>query len=231
MKCIIIDDDPLITDLVMHFSDKCELIEYCVACNDSVEGLKLLTNSNFDILFLDYNMPDFNGRDLLELKKDKSKVIMITSNKDFAVDSYQYEDVTDYLLKPLDYESFLKSILRIETKRKDFASQPQEKTKDSLMVKDGNNWIPILFKDIQFIKSESNYCVFYTLNGKTMSLAKLKDLEVKLPPSFIRCHRSFIVNTSYISKINLEEIQIGTTLIPISQMFKENIKKFIESNS
>lgn len=231
MKCLIIDDDPLITDLVKHFSDKCELIEYCVSCNDSIEGLKLLTNSEFDILLLDYNMPDLNGRDLLDLKKDSSTVIMITSNTEFAVDSYKYDAVEDYLVKPLDYESFYNSVSRvINRKNKEDKTEPS-KNQDSIMLRDGNNWVPIHYSEVQYIKSESNYCVFYTDNGKVMTLAKLKDLEIKLPSNFIRCHRSFIINTNFIERINLDELQIKNEPIPISQAFRENIKEFIESNS
>lgn len=229
MKCIIIDDDPLITDLMAHFAEKCEKIEYCVVCNDSVEGLKLLTNSTFDILFLDYNMPGLSGQDLLELKKDKSKVIMITSNVEFAVESYKYDDIEDYLMKPLNYDAFETSVSRIETKTNNNNADP--KSKSTIMLKDGNNWMPISFKHIQYIKSESNYCLFYTSKGKIMSLAKLKELELKLPSNFIRCHRSFIINTDFIVKINLEEIVIENDVIPVSSMFKENIRSYIESNA
>ena len=231
MNCLIIDDDPLITDLVKHFSEKCEWIDYCVACNDAIEGLKLLTNSEFDILLLDYNMPDLNGRDLLELKKDNSKVIMITSNTEFAVDSYKYDDVEDYLVKPLDYESFSNSIRRIQTKLNQGNDATLKKNRNAIMVKDGNNWVPMNYSSIQYIKSESNYCVFYTESGKVMTLAKLKDLELKLPGKFIRCHRSYIINTDYIDRINLEEIKIKEDIIPISQQFKDNIKQFIQFNS
>lgn len=231
LKCIVIDDDPLITDLIMHFSEKCEAIEYCVACNDSIEGLKLLTNSNFDVLFLDYNMPDLNGRDLLDLKKDRSKVIMITSNTEFAVDSYKYDTVKDYLVKPLNYESFQMSVDRVQSKIDDPLKSSTESTRNTIMVKDGSNWVPLRYSQILYIRSESNYCTFYTHDTKVMSLAKLKDLETKLPSNFLRCHRSYIVNTNYIDKINLEEILIQEEVIPVSQSFREAVKQFIESNS
>ena len=231
LKCIIIDDDPLITDLVQHFSEKCELIEYCVACNDAVEGLRLLTNSNFDLLFLDYNMPKLNGRDLLDLKKDKSKVIMITSNTEFAVDSYKYDEVEDYLVKPLNYNSFFESVQRVMKKISKNAGPDYPTSRQSIMLKDGNNWIPTNYSEINYIKSESNYCIFFTENGKIMTLAKLKDLEEKLPSNFLRCHRSYIINSDFIERINLDEVVVKSDAIPISQQFKDNIRRYIESNS
>lgn len=232
MKCIIIDDDPMITDLVSHYAEKYEPIEYCVACNDSVEGLKLLTNSNFDILFLDYNMPGLSGQDLLDLKKDGSKVIMITSNTEFAVDSYKYDDIQDYLVKPLSYEAFLAAVERIETKMNiSKAGAEVSESRTTIMLKDGNNWIPVNLTDIKYIKSESNYCVFYMVKGKIMSLATLKELEVRLPANYMRCHRSYMVNTDFITKVNLDQIAIDKDIIPISDMFRENVKSFIISNS
>ena len=222
----------MITDLLSHFSEKCDLIEYIVVCNDSVEGIKLLNNSSFDILFLDFNMPFLNGQDLLELKRDKSKVIMITSNTEFAVKSYKYDTVLDYLVKPIDYNSFYDSLDRIKAKiaRSSLNDQNSE-PKNSLMIKDGAKWIPIPFDSIFYIKSESNYSTFYTESGKIMSLINLKALTEKLPKNFIRCHRSFIINTQFINYINHEGINIKKEFIPVSAAYKQEIKQYIDSYS
>ena len=103
-----IDDDPLITDLLQHFCSKIDEIEYCIACNNPLDGMQLLSNQSFDLLFLDFNMPSLDGKGILELKQDRSKVIMITSNASFAVESYNYPDIVDYLVKPLSFERFKK---------------------------------------------------------------------------------------------------------------------------
>ena len=222
----------MITDLLAHFSTKCELIDYSVVCNDPAEGIKLLNNSLFDILFLDFNMPSLNGQDLLELKRDKSKVIMITSNTAFAVKSYQYDDVLDYLVKPIDYSSFYSAIDRIRTKiHRSGSNNLNSESKNTLMIKDGAKWIPMPFDSIFYIKSESNYSTFYTKTGKIMSLINLKSLNEKLPESFIRCHRSFIINTNYINYINQEGINIQKEFIPVSAAYKQNIKQYIDSLS
>ncbi|MEQ8623578.1 MAG: LytTR family DNA-binding domain-containing protein [Vicingaceae bacterium] len=229
LKCLIIDDDQLITDLVVHFAQKSDSIEFCVSCNDPVEGLKLLSNSNFDVLFLDYNMPLLNGKDLLEIKKDSSKVIMVTSNSEFAVDSYEYENIIDYLVKPLNYKRFEKAIQKVliqDEVKKNIRPNIDQK---SILIKDGSNWIPLLFDNILFIKSDSNYCTFHTINKKVMSLAKLKELEIKLPSNFIRCHRSYIINVDFINRINLEEIEIQRSIIPVSSLYKNQIKEFLDS--
>jgi DNA-binding LytR/AlgR family response regulator len=231
-KCLIIDDDPLITDLVLHYSEKCELIEYCISCNDPVEGLKLLVNSHVDILFLDYNMPKLNGKDLLDLKRDNSKVIMITSNTEFAVTSYQYDAIQNYLVKPINYDDFYNAVDKIYKKEVDesIIKEP-EIDESSILIKNGSDWVPMLFKNIEYIKSESNYCTFISKSSKTMSLISLKSLEDKLPSNFIRCHRSYIVNMDFVKSFNLELIKIDETIIPISALYREKIKTYIKDKS
>ncbi len=228
-KCLIIDDDPQITELVMYFSEKSALVDYCVCCTDPVEGVKLLANSKFDVLFLDYNMPVLNGQDILEIKKDACKVIMITSNTNFAVTTYKYDTVVDYLLKPLSYESFEASLIRVCQKLEEETNKNNEIDATSVLIKDGSNWIPVQYESIFFIKSDSNYCSFYTENGIVMTLAKLTDLQEKLPQQFIRCHRSYVINTKLLTQINLEEVKINDTTIPVSSSYKETIKQFIQS--
>jgi DNA-binding LytR/AlgR family response regulator len=214
----------------MHFAEKTDQIDYCISCNDSVSGLKLLGNGDFDLLFLDLNMPNLNGKDVLELKQDGSQVIMITSDKEFAIESYRYNDVVDYLIKPLKYDRFLEAIERSQSK----LLTHNEKTsteEQRLMIKDGSKWIPVDVNSIHFIKSESNYCMVHTSDGVIMSLINLKNLLNKLPEHFIQSHRSFIVNTKFIDYLTKEEISISGKLIPISNKYKPDVKAYIESKS
>jgi len=231
LKCIIIDDDPLITDLMMHFSEKLSLIDYCVACNDPVAGLKLLVSGDFDLLFLDYNMPSLNGKDILELKQDNSKVVMITSDRDFAVESYKYQNIFDYLLKPLNYERFEESVQRFCARQLNTKQEGKSVDSDILMVKDGSKWIPVRMESIKYIQSDSNYCVITTTESNIMSLVNLKTLQEKLPAYFIRSHRSYIINTKFIEFIHSEEISIAGKMIPISGKYKSNVKDYINSIS
>tara|TARA_B100000508_G_scaffold139781_1_gene138846 strand:+ start:773 stop:1426 length:654 start_codon:yes stop_codon:yes gene_type:complete len=215
----------------MHYAEKSEQIEFCVACNDPIEGLKLLSNSDFNVLFLDYNMPGITGKDLLKIKKDSSKVIMITSNIEFAAESYDYDVIVDYLLKPFDFDRFEKAVLKINSPN-ETEPTPQETDgnhRKTIMIKDGNSWLPLNIDGIRYIKSESNYCTFYTIDGKKMTLAKLTELESKLPPEFIRCHRSYIINTRFIQRINLEAIEFKDTTIPVSAKYKHDIKAFLDA--
>jgi len=232
LKSIIIDDDPLITDLLVHYAGKTEALEYCVSCNDPVAGLKLIGNGAFDLLFLDLNMPTLNGKNILELKQDNSKVIMVTSDQDFAVDSYRYQDVIDYLVKPVKYDRYLESINRCqEILKKQESMDSQIPYSNKLMVKDGNKWIPLEVDNILFIKSDSNYCIINCTDKTIMSLMNLKNILTKLPSYFIKCHRSYIVNMKHVEHFTTEEIAIKEHVIPISNKQKSVVFDFMNTES
>lgn len=224
LKCLVIDDDPLITDLLQHYCGKVPAIEYCLTCNNSIDGLQLLSSQPFDLLFLDYNMPSLNGKGLLELKQDDSKVIMITSNAGFAVESYNYPNIVDFLLKPISFERFFKAIEKLIEKN---TPKAEKNTKESFFVKDGSKWIQVRTEDIYYIKSESNYVVLFLQDKKIMSLMNLKDLEKELPQHFLRIHRSYIVNSKCIDFISADEISVKGMLLPVSAKYKENLKSLL----
>jgi DNA-binding LytR/AlgR family response regulator len=224
LKCLVIDDDPLITDLLQHYCSKVDAIEYCLTCNNSIDGLQLLSNQQFDLLFLDYNMPSLDGKGLLELKQDKSKVIMVTSNAAFAVESYNYPNIVDFLLKPISFDRFYKAIEKLIEKP---TVASEKSTKESFFVKDGNKWIQVRTEEILYIKSESNYVILYLEGKKIMSLLNLKDLETELPDHFFRTHRSYIVNSKFIDFISADEMSVLGVLIPISTKYKDSLKALL----
>jgi len=225
LKCIIIDDDPMITDLVDHYCSKVPAIAYCVTCNNAIDGLKLISSEDFDLLFLDYNMPNLTGKALLELKNDDSKVIMITSESDFAVDSYNYPQVIDYLLKPINFDRFEDAVGKYSAK----ASTPKSVEKEVLYIKDGKKWVPVKMAELYYIKSESNYVSLHTGAGKVMSLSNMKDLAEQLPDQFMRVHRSYIINKDHISYITAEEIDIAGDRIPVSTKYRAAVRELVTS--
>ena len=112
IQCLVIDDDPMICDLVKHFCAKLEQIEYCISAGTGHDGLQLLSSQKFDLLLLDYHLPDITGQAILEIKSKELPVIMITSEKEFASMAYDYDEIVDFLVKPLSFERFSKAIER-----------------------------------------------------------------------------------------------------------------------
>lgn len=222
-RSLIIDDDPLIGDLLKHFCSKSGMVDYCILSATASDGLHLLAGGEINLIFLDYNLPDMNGQTFLELKKSHIPVIMVTSNAEFAVRSYEYEDIVDYLPKPLTYDRFLKALQRVSISP---VAEPQPITavNDTFFTKDGTKNVRIKLGEVLYIKSEDNYVSFVLPESQTLSLYTLKDLEAKLPKSFKRVHRSYIVNMEKIDFITADEISIRDKKIPIGEKYKEDLE-------
>lgn len=223
LKCLIIDDDPLIGDLLKHFCAKSGLVEYCILSTTATDGLRLLAGGDISLVFLDYNLPDMNGQNFLELKKSHLPVIMVTSDQAFAARSYDYEDIVDYLVKPLSYDRFLKALQRVTSKQAAVA-ETVTTVSDTFFAKDGNKNVRIKLSEVLFIKSEDNYVAFVFPESQTLSLFTLKDLEVKLPRNFKRVHRSYIVNLDRIDYITPEEIVLGDKKVPIGEKYRSDLE-------
>ncbi|MBK8405360.1 MAG: response regulator transcription factor [Saprospiraceae bacterium] len=160
LKCLVIDDDPLICDLIKHFCDKIPEIEYCISAGTGMDGLQVLSGQEINLIFLDFNLPDMKGQYLLEIKKTDVPVIMVTSEADFAAKSYEYEDVQDFLVKPISFDRFQKAVQRILTKPQ--RSTPVKQDQEVIFVKDGTKFVRIPYQDILYLKSEGNYVSFVT---------------------------------------------------------------------
>ena len=218
LRCLVIDDDPLIGDLIKHFCSKTDLVDFCIQAENASDGLKLLTAGGLDLIFLDYNLPDMKGQEFLELMQTELPVIMVTSESDFAAKSYEYKQVVDFLVKPLSFDRFMKALGRMETQRAETSkTQTKEKT---IFIKDGLKLVRINFDDVLYIKSEGNYANFVQEQSQTMNLISMKELEEKLPVEFIRVHRSFIVNIKKIQVILQDDIVIKDKQIPIGEKYK-----------
>ena len=222
LKCLVIDDDPLICDLLQHFCSKIKQIDFCLAADNAMDGLNLLTSQPFDLLFLDYNLPDISGQSFLEMKQNLTPVVMITSHASFAADSYNYRDVVDFIVKPVTFDRFYRSVERVLEGQSKPMTDPEPDTK-VLFVKDGNKLMRLHFAEVGFIKSESNYVVFNLGGKQIMSLIALKDLAKKLPANFVRIHRSYMVNINKIDYITSEEVVVMHNTLPIGSKYKPEL--------
>lgn len=227
-RSLVIDDDPLIGDLIKHFCTKSGLVDYCILSATASDGLRLMAGGEINLIFLDYNLPDMNGQAFLELKKSNVPVIMITSNPEFAVRSYEYSDVVDYLPKPLSYDRFLKALQRVNPPQV-AEQEPISLAQDTFYTKDGNKNVRIKLSEVLYIKSEDNYVSFVLPDSQTLSLYTLKDLESKLPRNFKRVHRSYIINMDRIDFITADEISIRDRKIPIGEKYKDDLESSLNT--
>ena len=217
MRCLIVDDDPLICDLLEHFCSKLSIVMEVTVSNSGFEAVNLINDNLFDIIFLDYNLPDITGKEILSVIEKETFVIMITSNKDFAHESYNYDQIVDYLVKPIEYGRFFKGIQKVQLRRENTNS-----SKDVFFLKDGNALTKIILRDVLFIQSAGNYLEFVFEDRKVMTLMTMKDLVAKLPSIFQRTHRSFVVNTEKVEQVTNDGIKINSHLIPVSETYEKD---------
>ncbi|MBG49720.1 MAG: hypothetical protein CML05_15640 [Pseudozobellia sp.] len=218
MKCLIVDDDPLICDLLEHFCSKIDDINGVTTAMSGFETVSQINGSMFDLIILDFNLPDLTGKEILNIVEPSTAVIMVTSQKDFASDSYAYDNIVDYLVKPVDFARFFRGFQKAQS----FLNQNPDR-KSRLFIKEGNRLVKIKLEDVKYFKSEANYISVVMENQKILTLMTLKELEPKLPGFFQKVHRSFIINLNKIDTIDNKSLEIGRDHIPISQRYEKDL--------
>lgn len=223
MRILIADDDPLSADLLKAHCAKLDPAAEVVHVGDGSEAMAALRAGQWDLLLLDLNMPKVDGPTLLEGIGERVPVIIVTGDPAFALEAYRYH-VRDYLVKPVTFERFASAWRALERT----APVTKATAGHSVFVRSGNDIVQVDLEEVRFVKSESNY-VRYVLDGKeVVSLMNMKDLELKLPKSFVRVHRSYIVNLRHIEKLDTSDIKVGRELIPVSETYRPELLKRLE---
>jgi len=232
IKCLVIDDEPLAVKLLEDYISKTYFLELGFSTTNPLEGLQKIQEDYFDLIFLDIQMPELNGMDFLKLLNKKTQVILTTAYSDFALESYEYS-VTDYLLKPISYERFYKSALKIKEKKENTLSvsiaENQSKKKDYFFVKSDGRQIKIFYSEILFIEGLRDYVNIKTDNSEYIILENLKDLELFLPPEFLRIHKSYIANLEKISQIEGNRVFINDIPLQIGETYREKFLNWLNA--
>ncbi|TLX72433.1 response regulator transcription factor [Labilibacter sediminis] len=228
MNCIIIDDDKFSTKIIAEFVDKTDELNLIETYESAVDGINYLNGKNseeIDILFLDIEMPEMSGIDLLKTLNVLPQVIIYSSQEKYAVESYEY-NVTDYLLKPVTYTRFLKAINKVREKKE----KKEDITKNSteIFIKNNSSLVRVKYEDILWIEALENYVVVNTFRDKYTIHFTMKAISDKMPSDkFVRVHRSFIVNLSKIKVIEDNSVVIktesGSKVIPIGKSYKDQL--------
>jgi len=229
LKAIIIDDEPLARKLLTEFSQKVPFLELGEAFSNGLDALEYLKRESPDLIFLDIQMPDITGLDLLKVLPNRPQVIFTTAYAEHALEGFEL-DATDYLLKPFDFPRFLKAVTKALERQpqKQLTSEKAGGQSDFLFVKDGRELVKVRLADIQYVKGQKDYVQFHTIHSRLMSLMNMRDLEADLPGDrFIRVHQSFIINTEHIEAIASDKVLIAGQYIPVSQTYRQAFKAFL----
>lgn len=243
VSCIIVDDEPLARNLLTEYVRKIPSLELKGSFGNPLEALDYLRENKVDILFLDIQMPELTGMALLKILQNKPAVILTTAYSQYAIESYEL-NVTDYLLKPITFERFLKAVEKANQYLEASAKTTEDKATTALVedtaeetadptfifIKDGRKLVKVNLADIQYIEGMKDYVRIHTPDRKITSLQRMKSLEEELPTKqFIRVHHSYIVGVAWIDEIERERIFIGRNIIPVSDTYRKPFQEFIEN--
>jgi two-component system LytT family response regulator len=238
MKCVVIDDEPVAIDILLEYIAKVPFLELEETFRNALDALEYLRIHDVDLIFLDINMPDLSGIEFLNSLDYRPLVIFTTAYSEYAARSYDYEAV-DYLVKPIEFDRFLKSagraLSRSTNGRVDAVNGTRAETdKDggSILIKSGTDYHRLEMDDILYVEGTGNYVTFVTAGRKIMSLMTLKDVLDKLPGDrFIRIHRSYIVAFHKIDVIQREQVIVRGERIPIGEVYRSELQKRVRSQS
>ena len=237
MRCVIIDDEPLAVDIIENYLQKINGMEIVAKCHNPLDAITILNKKNVDLVFLDIEMPNLTGIDLVKTLDNIPQFIFTTAYPQYALEGFNLNAV-DYLVKPIPFQRFLKAVSRAKdniefkniSEEKTVSQQPQQREpkNDFIFVKSEYDNVKINTKDIKYIQGLKDYIKIYVVdsNKALLTLSNFKDIQEKLPTSkFIRVHRSFIVNISFIKSVQKTKIVIDEIRIPIGETYKDDVLK------
>jgi two-component system LytT family response regulator len=234
IKCIAIDDEPLALEQIGSYVQKTPFLELIATCKNAYEALEVLKEKEVDLMFIDIDMPDISGLDLVKSLVKKPQIIFTTAYSEYAFEGFQV-DAIDYLLKPINYAAFLKaankSKIWFEANSPEKAEQQPKSDRKEIFVKSNYKVVRILLADISYIESANEYIKIFLDNQEVITtFMRLKNIEELLPAGdFMRVHKSFIINLNKILAVDRNRIFIDKKKhIPVGEQYKEIFNKYMD---
>lgn len=219
IRSIAIDDEAIALNVIEQHSAKIPFLKVEKYFTDAFEAIEYLSSEKIDLVFLDINMPDITGLDFLKAAKGNFEVIFTTAYSEYAVESYEL-NAADYLLKPFEFGRFLKAVMKVR-------DQLKQAKEDYFFVQSGYEYIRINFDDLLFIKGEGNYLKMVEKERNTLTRMTFDEVLSQLPESFMQVHRSYIINSLLIEKLEKHQAQAGEHQVPINVEGYERLKELV----
>jgi DNA-binding LytR/AlgR family response regulator len=226
MNCVVIDDEPLSLQLIKSYAVKTGLLNITGAFTDALKAKPFIESNNIDLLLLDIQMPDITGLQFFSSLQNKPLVIFTTAFSQYAAEGFNL-DAVDYLVKPFDYERFLKAAV----KAKELLEYRMEKESNEgyLFIKYDYQWNKVYFKDIELIEALDDYIKIYISPKPFLVHMSMKTVTEKLPKEkFLRVHRSYIVPVEKISGWNKNSLRIGDKTVPVSYTYQKELQDILQ---
>jgi DNA-binding LytR/AlgR family response regulator len=223
IRCVIVEDEPVSQVVMEGLVERSGLLELQASFNDPIKAAQWLTENTTDLLLLDIEMPGLSGLELLQSLSKKPEVIIISSKEQYALEAIDY-NVTAYLIKPVkEYAKFLKAVMKVKER---FENKNESPPADSIFVKVDSLFTHLSLNDILWVEAFGDYVKINT-QGKVFTVySTMKAVEEKLPAkTFLRVHRSFMVNIRKIDNIDQGNLQIDKKIIPIGNSYRDQLMK------
>lgn len=236
IKCVAIDDEPLALEIIKDYSEKVPSLDLVKTFDNAIESIDFLKNNKVDLLFLDIQMDELSGIQLLHVLNPRPNVIFTTAYDSFAIQGFEL-DAIDYLLKPISFERFLKAVNKVYEKLNTAHSAVErpgtvsisDPGESYLFIKTEFRLEKVNVSDILYIEGMGDYLRIVCHSKRLMTLQNFKKMEEMLPPNkFFRVHKSYIVALDKIENIERNRIKTGDKLIPISDTYKKPFFDFLE---
>jgi DNA-binding LytR/AlgR family response regulator len=229
IHCIALDDEPLALQVIVQYCSKISYLQLDKVFTNPDDAKDYLKNNKVDLLFLDIQMPDINGVQFYKSLTTKPPVIFTTAFKDYAVDGFNV-DAIDYLLKPFEYDRFLKAIYKAKEYIEFLASQDLQMS--SIYVKVNYEMMKINLKDIDLIEALDDYIKIHIKPYPVLTLMTLKGVLEKLPENlFVRIHRSYIIPLHKVEKFSKNKVQVVGKEIPIGSSYADVYERLLSASN
>jgi two-component system LytT family response regulator len=227
LRCIAIDDEPLALRLVSGYIEKFAQLELLQVFEDAISAAEYLRKTPVDLLFIDINMPDITGIDLVRSLDKRPIVIFVTAYKNFAFEGFELEAI-DYLLKPVDFTRFERAVEKAIDYHKYKIATPTQQQEENIYVYSEYRMIRINLAEVEYIESMEDYIKIHLVGGKViLTLMPLKKMLEKLPADkFQRIHRSYIVAVNQIKSIQNKKAQLPGAELPISDSYVDFVRSW-----
>ncbi|MBF4473590.1 LytR/AlgR family response regulator transcription factor [Flavobacterium sp. HJJ] len=232
MNCIIIDDEEMARAIIEKMIENTPQLNLLQEFSNAISAIKFLNQNEVDLIFLDIHMPDFTGFDFIQTIKNPPKIILITSDKNFAIEAFEYECIADYLVKPITEDRFQKAVQKVNVSPLPTAAATAinktagEDNANEFYINIDRRLIKIEFALVNIVEAKGDYIHIKTDNKNYVVHSTLKKIEDKLPENlFLKVHRSFIINIKKIIDIEDNSVLIGKEVIPVSRANRPDLMK------
>ncbi len=238
-NCLIVDDEPPAREVLKRYIQKMPMLHLVGECANALQVISFLHHQPVDVIFLDIQMPQLNGLELVRSLTNPPKIIFTTAFGEYALQSYDL-DAIDYLLKPISFERFIKAVNKVLTATGLSVADVLPAAQKSILTESDaflyfradRKMVKVMLKNILYIESLKDYVKIITEHGQVVTKYSMVALEAMLPArDFLRIHRSFIIATGQLTSYTTSHVQLAGNELPIGKLYQREVLKALEGSN